>query len=294
MTKAVGMSSQRLVDYLILVGPSTNVTGSQRHDSVPESPVSPTSPSEDWSHIFKPSPAILRRYPAQDREDNPLSNDIICFCQPEGCFYEINEASTHVFMLTHTETNEHTYGTCITFPYLVDPVARAQSPNWSYQNRESVSIQEWGVLTICLLSGHQFFGLFERCLRTLVHFVEHFGGDKLSWDLLIHSQFIHPTDSPSSEHYVLVREVERWIDRLTSLPAPKQGVEVLEIELEVDPASTIGYPPSTRLPMVDFPIHTLFLKLDVNLIIDTYRLLLTEQKVRFNHTSPEPRTRTFT
>lgn len=273
------MSSQRLVDYLILVGPSTEIPSSQNHEVAPVSPVSPSPSPEGWDNIFKPSPSILRRYPAEDRTDKPLTNDIICFCQPEGCFYELTEASTHLFMLTNTESNEHTYGTCITFPYLVDPIARAQSPNWSYKNRDSVSIQEWGVLTVCLLSGHQFFGLFEQCLRTLLHFVDHFGGAKLSWDLLIHAQFVQSTGSPSSENYLLVREVERWIERLLSLPAPKPGLEVLEIELEVDPASTIGYPPSSRLPLADIPIHVLFTKLNVHLVIEVYRLLLTEQKV---------------
>ena len=70
------------------------------------------------------------------------------------------------------------------------PVSRAQSRNWEYQNQDSVSIQEWGVLSLCILSRENFFVFFEKCLRTIIHFVEHFCGDRLSWDLLIHYQFL--------------------------------------------------------------------------------------------------------
>ena len=109
--------------------------------------------------------------------------------------------------------------------------------------------------------------------------MEHLFGDRLSWDLLIHSQFISSSSPGKEDHYAAVKELERWLARLLHLPIPRVGEELLEVELEVDPAVLLGSPPSCRLPMADLPIHQLFLRLDVGTVIDVYKLLLMEQKV---------------
>ena len=263
-------SQHRLIDYVLLVGPSTRLPDHEAGDCEPS--------SGSWERIFKPQPAILRRYPSTDHPNQPLGEDVAYFCQPEGCHYEVEDPITHLFMLTHTETNTHTYGVCISFPCLVDPVSRAQSRNWEYQNQDSVSIQEWGVLSLCILSRENFFVFFEKCLRTIIHFVEHFCGDRLSWDLLIHYQFL-PSLAGKEDRSGPIRELEQWISRLLCLPVPRAGEEVLEVELEVDPAQLLGCPDSTRLSLADFPVHELFHLLGAETAIEVYKLLLMEQKV---------------
>ena len=252
----------RLLEYLMILGPSTKL---------PEEISGSPSSSGSWEPIYQPSTAILRRYPAEDHDDLPLQETAVYFCQPEGCCTHLIEPASHVFMLTNTETNLHTYGTCLSFPYLIDPVVRAQSQSWQYENKDSVAIQEWGVLTLCILSQWEYFRFFEKCLRTLVRYVDEYGGSQLTWDLLVHAQF--------QDNNTPVQEVEEWILNLLNLPAPVPGKEVLEVELEVDPAILLGYPPASHLPLVDFSISELFKELGVPYIIELYKLLLSEQKV---------------
>lgn len=273
-----GHGRNRLIDYVLLVGPSTRLPD---HEVGQECGSDSDRSSGGWERIFKPQPAILRRYPLADYPEQPIGDDVAYFCQPEGCHHEIEVPTTHLFMLTHTETNVRTYGVCVSFPCLVDPVSRAQSRNWEYRNQESVSIQEWGVLSLCILSKERFFGFFEKCLQTIIHFVEHFFGDRLSWDLLIHSQFVSSSPAGKTGCYTAVRELEQWIGQLLTMSVPQPGNEVLEVELEVDPAQLLGYPDSTRLPLADFPVHQLFQYLGISTVIEVFKLLLTEQKVRF-------------
>ncbi len=267
----------KLFNYLIVVGPSTEIPGEVASPGIPElHPSSSPQPVEsEWNSIFKPGPAILRRFPEVDDPKCPLASNVVYFCQPEGCVKERKKEASHIFMLTNTETNMRTYGTCISFPHLIDPLARAQSHDWQYENQDSVSIQEWGLLSICLLSQYQCFRFFKQCVRTMIHFVEKYCGSRLSWDLLIHSKFIRDDDP----NYVAIKELERWIDNLLKLPAPKDGSEILEVELEVDPALLIGFPPLSRLPLFDLPVHELFDLLNVPLVIEIFELLLLEQKV---------------
>ena len=273
-------SPAELIDYLIVVGPSTKLPEETNSTIIPEISLSPSTPppeteNNDWESIFKPGPAILRRFPEKDIPSRPLADNVVYFCQPEGCIKERHEEASHIFMLTNTETNVRTYGTCISIPHLIDPLARAQSHDWQYENQDSVSIQEWGVLSVCLLSQYQCFRFFKQCLRTLIHFIEHFCTAKLTWELLIHSNFASAND----ENYAAVRELETWIKTLLKLPAPREGTEILEVELEVDPALLVGFPPLSRLPLFDLSINELFEMLDVHLVIEMFQLLLLEQKV---------------
>lgn len=264
-----------LVNYLIVVGPSTQIPENASSPCIPDLDVASPSPEGEWDSIFKPRPAILRRFPEVDNPICSLTSNIVYFCQPEGCIKEKKQEASHIFMLTNTETNVRTYGVCISFPHLIDPLARAQSHDWQYENQDSVSIQEWGLLSVCILSQHQCFRFFKQCLRTLIRFIENYCGSKLTWDLLIHSKFA-PHDDPN---YAAVREVEKWINNLLDLPPPKDGLEVLEVELEVDPALLIGFPPLSRLPLFDLAIHEMFEILNINLVIEIFKLLLLEQKV---------------
>ena len=57
------------------------------------------------------------------------------------------------------------------------------------------------------------------------------------------------------------------------------GEIALEVELEVNPALVVSYPPSNRLPLLELPVHKVFKKLGVCNVIDIYKLVLSEQKV---------------
>ncbi|XP_011405011.1 PREDICTED: MAP kinase-activating death domain protein-like [Amphimedon queenslandica] len=290
------VDSPHLLDYIFIVGPTTE----EGRGPTAGSPISPSStklPPADWHNVRQAKPGIIWRHPLNDIPQRPLPSNITYFCQPEedGCppdsVSPISTASsshlssldsnasttTHYFMLTNTETNIRTYGVCVTFPYLTDNLLRAQSPNWvSRSESESlVGIQEWGLLSVCILSLQDNYQFFEKVLHTFIHFVDLYCGDKLSWELLIRSHF-HPS---SSDMTAPIKEVTDWVESLVVLPVPRRGIELMEVELEVDPAVLVGYPPSSRLPFVDLPIHYVLQRLDIHLVIEIYKLLLLEHKV---------------
>ena len=199
-------------------------------------------------------------------------------------------------MLTDTETSSRSYGICLSLPHLFDPqLIKAGSGGergGSCQlEPDSVCIEEWGVLSVCVLTRHPFFAFFRKVLLSLKHFVDHFFCDELTWNSLICGQSEGEEGEGEegeggrrgglgSSGSGVVREVEKWVKQLLSLKAPEQGQSALEVELEVDPAITIAYPPSNRLPLLELSVHSLFLRLGVCPVIEIYKLVLAEQKVQ--------------
>ena len=283
----------KLIDYLFFVGPGRGSVF-RRSPSLKRSQSSPgggIEPLTTWHKISRPVPTILCHFP-QNTQDNELELplDVAYFCQPEGPCVQLSEPKMHVFMLTDTETNIHTYGVCLSLPHLFDPLLKAQAPLsavskstvWEVNDSESVCIQEWGVLSVCILARHPFIQFFVKCLKTLLHFVDHFGGKDLNWNAIIQAQIntcknLQNGNSHPKHH--IVQEVQEWIEKLVSLQAPSPSVNVLEIELEVDPASMVCYPPSNRLPLFELHVHKLFQRLEVCFVIDIYKLVLSEEKV---------------
>lgn len=279
LSMAANSSSSRLVDYIFIVGPSAKLSECDS-PTIPSLSFPPSPPPGDWQSIFQTRPDILWRYPVEDIPERPLTSNITYFCQPESNLASVsasmNQSKTHFFLLTNTETNVRTYGTCISFPYLADSLLKAQFPDWQIQtDTDTVAIQEWGTLSVGILSICENFTFFEQVISTFIHFIDHLCGDELSWDLLIHSQYVSLTDPG----YSVVWEIMNWVESLILLPTPKCGIEVLEVELEVDPAVVVGYPPPSRLPLVDLPIHYVLQRLDIHLVIEIYKLLLLEHKV---------------
>lgn len=76
-----------------------------------------------------------------------------------------------------------------------------------------------------------------------------------------------------------ITEFEDWIGNLLRLPAPEPGQSVLGVELEVEPEVFVYYPPKNRLPLFDLHIHHMFQKVGVHLVIEIFKLVLSEQKV---------------
>ena len=285
--------AERLVDYLLLVGPGRGVVFEKSFENGSKGSFTSSLGllSSSWHKVSSPMPTILRRFPSKDRPNFELAFDIAYFCQPEGCCESITEPRSHVFMLTDTETNIQTYGVCLSVPHLFDPLMKAQSPEremCDLEEPDSMCIQEWGALSICILSRHPFFSFFESCLKTLHHFVANFCRDNLTWNALIRSQFVaqtQPVQTQTGLHgnagyiHKAVLETESWINNLLAMKAPVPGVTALEVELEVNPALVICYPPSNRLPLFELSVHKVFKKLGVCNVIDIYKLVLSEQKV---------------
>lgn len=282
----------RLLDYLILVGP-----GPVTCESILPSPTTPrcveTTPLQSWDNITGPIPTILRHFPGGKNQKFELANDVVYFCQPEGCCVELPEPKTHVFMLTDTETNIQTYGVCLMVPHLFDPhltQLRSETVNGTGQS-DPISIQEWGILSVCILSHHPFFNFFAKCLKTLAHFMQHFGSNELSWNELLRSHSASgmepgPTKSGESRKVrghqkksTFIVEVENWISNLLLLPAPEAGRFGLEVELEVEPEVFVCYPPKNRFPLLDLHICQLFQRVGVHTFIEIFKLILSEQKV---------------
>jgi hypothetical protein len=263
METAGSSHGDKLVKYLILVGPRQSVTFE---------PLLGNSPlQQDWHNITTPAPAILRCYPPRSGHKD-LARDVVYFCQPEGCCIEHHGTKLHIFMLTDTETNIKTYGVCLTIPHLFDPPT-TQSSLDKKPAVEVVSIQEWGVLSICLLSRHPFFNFFAKCLKTLSRFMEHFGSNRhATWNELLRSS---PTSGSRS---AFVADIEKWIYRLLELPVPVEGGCSLEVELEVEPEVMVGYPPKTKLPLFDLHLHQILQRVGVHTFIEIFKLVLSEQK----------------
>ena len=185
----------------------------------------------------------------------------------------------HHFMLTDTETNRRTYGTCLSFSHLFDPTSLMRDREndvCPVESSDTVCIQEWGVLSICILSHHPFYTFFQKTLLSLHHFVEHFFGEDLTWNALIHARGAAGEGGGQKKAMV---EIEKWISQLLSMRAPQQGQSALEVELEVDPAVTIAMPPTNRFPLLDLSVCALFQRLGVCSVIEIFKLVLSEQKV---------------
>ena len=285
--------SDQLVDYLLLVGPGK---GSIFDTSCPPSSNS-SNPNTGWCTIHSPQPTILRSFPQREREHTPLTMDISFFCQPDGCSVELPEQRTHQFMLTDTETNKHTYGICLSFSHLFDTVQGPGGTKGGFsgtcllESADSVCIQEWGILSVCILSQYPFFTFLHKVLLSLQHFVEHFFGADLTWNALIQ----HRCEDGEGEEGEggegkgtrggrggasrAVLEIEKWIAQLLAMRAPQQGQSALEVELEVDPAVMVAVPPINRLPLLDLCVSRLFHRLGVCSVIEIFKLVLAEQKV---------------
>lgn len=274
----------RLVNHLILVGPRHSVTFEPVHSPL----------QQDWQNITTPASVILKSYPqgACHSGHKHLATDVVYFCQPEGCCVELRNPKLHVFMLTDTQTNVKTYGVCLTIPHLFDPPTTQpprDSPRGSGAELEMVSIQEWGVLSICLLSTHPFFSFYAKCLKTLSHFMEHFDSNKSTWNELLRASSDSGTESDGGnsakrtfegqKRSPFVVEIENWINKLLLLPVPEEGRVGLEVELEVEPEVLVSYPPKTRLPLFDLHLYQILQKVGVHTFIEIFKLVLSEQKV---------------
>lgn len=113
----------RLIDFVIIVGCKQPATPSQLLAKYQQQFAGHLNKSANISLTQKPE--LLRRYPFEDHADFMLPQDVIYFCQPEGCS-NINcssqtranahkDTTSFIFTLTEKDSARVRYGVCINF-----------------------------------------------------------------------------------------------------------------------------------------------------------------------------------
>ncbi|KAL5969404.1 MAP kinase-activating death domain protein, partial [Taenia solium] len=269
-------NSPRLIDYIVFVG--------QRN------------PSRNGIAISQPE--LLRVYPPQNHPDFALPNDIVYFCQPEGCYNTSSRSfildprrsggrlpqnikvEFFTFMLTDKESNIVRFGVCLNFlrpigrrksSYTADVARRRitsfksalQHPKSANEHNRLHSYDSCGhsssssdlsdfvggqiidkperpythtLTSLCLVSRYQFFKKFQECLQFLYVLIQKLhevckprhSGRQTVWSVLTGA-----IDSPTLPTVrKSVEEIDTWILRLLSLPAPLAGKTAVHVVLE--------------------------------------------------------------
>ncbi|KAL8566179.1 hypothetical protein ACOMHN_034755 [Nucella lapillus] len=171
----------RLLDYLVISG--------SRH------------PNSN-NHVSQ-TPELLRRYPLEDHKDFALPNDVIFFCQPEGCIsvgpkrMSLRETTSFVFTLTEKDSGIIRYGICVNF-YRPFERRTHSSECWQKVDRSSTGsthsvetlsssecdrprsprarrksrVRNNTLTSLCIISHHPFFSTFRECLFILRRLIE--------------------------------------------------------------------------------------------------------------------------
>ncbi|KAM3173377.1 hypothetical protein ACTXT7_012627 [Hymenolepis weldensis] len=326
-------NSPRLIDYICFVGKK--------------------NPSRNGRPISQPE--LLRIYPPQNHTDFALPNDIVYFCQPEGCYSTSSRSflldprhsggrlpqnikmEFFTFMLTDKESNIVRFGICLNF---LRPIGRRKSSYTSrithrriksFKNAVGKMAEEKSptrihscdtpvdscsssdssdflgnpsvdkpdrpfthtLTSICLVSRYQFFKKFEKCLRFLYALIQklHEGckprifGRQTVWSVI--------TGAIENPELLTVRksveEIDTWILRLLSTPAPLAGktavhvrVPVFQVYLqppELGQPIIFALPDGNRFSLVDYSLCLPLRLLGAEKFLKVFFAMLLEQKV---------------
>ncbi|KER25825.1 hypothetical protein T265_14138, partial [Opisthorchis viverrini] len=288
-TPTLNFICPRLLDYLVVVGRNENTD----------------------SCLPKHTPQLLRCYPNTNHKDFELPKEVVFFCQPDGCL--ISNRSTadlgpesFIFTLTDKDTGKVRFGISLNFfRLLCEDQSDKRSGNEVGQVRtehSAASAGNWASLTtFCLISHHPFFSKFRKCLHLLKHLVD-------SAQL-----FLDRTTNPSQPGQVwslmtggvtgqtatdavcqrLFAEIETWIYRILSTPAPlpeRSCVYLSAVPDSIDPPLIFALPDKTRLTLVDFPLHLPLELLGVQTCLKVLTAIMLEQKC-LNAMQPDGSTR---
>ncbi|KAF8571333.1 hypothetical protein P879_00767 [Paragonimus westermani] len=140
--------------------------------------------------------------------------------------------------------------------------------------------------SLCLISHHPFFTKFRALvefLHTLIHKLHERSRSKLRESETVWGVLTGAIPTVTSPLVIRsVHEIEVWILRLLSAPAPVPGKTCLH--LSVQPKSMMkpmifALPDKSRLPLVDFPLHLPIQSLGIARTLRILVCLLLEQKV---------------
>ncbi|KAF6773584.1 hypothetical protein AHF37_07676 [Paragonimus kellicotti] len=161
------------------------------------------------------------------------------------------------------------------------PVSTSKPPSHS-SNR----LRTHTLTSLCLISHHPFFTKFRALvefLHTLIHKLHERSRSKLRESETVWGVLTGAIPTVTSPLVIRsVREIEVWILRLLSAPAPVPGKTCLH--LSVQPKSMMkpmifALPDKSRLPLVDFPLHLPIQLLGIARTLRILVCLLLEQKV---------------
>lgn len=186
----------RLIDFIIIVGCKQPATPSQLISKHLEQ----IEPEKNLKTQF---PELLRRYPFEDHTDFVLPQDVIYFCQPEGCT-NINcsnqqradsnrDTTSFIFTLTEKDSARVRYGVCINFfrpiekryDKLKKTKSQQQKDTDDENSTDSTRIDKkkrtkkasqvkytHTLTSLCIISHYPFFTLFRECLNILRRIIE--------------------------------------------------------------------------------------------------------------------------
>ncbi|XP_022664675.1 MAP kinase-activating death domain protein-like isoform X3 [Varroa destructor] len=267
----------RLVDYLVVVGASSN------------------------HHKKVQLPKLLRRYPITDHQDFALPHDVCYFCQPEGCQLRgakqlgARDFEPFVFSLTEKDSSRVRYGVCVN---LQRRLSHAPAPSGSVCGASGAPAlthraPQFSLTSFCVISHHPFFSTFRECLVELKKILDTFSeaGVKCTcqqlcnkdplWEVFVSPDVATATLCPALLE--VIQEIEKWILRLLSLPVPvpertKIEVELLSLTRREQPV-VFALPDHKRFSLLDFPVHLPLELLGVDNCIEVLKCILLENKV---------------
>ncbi|XP_018646720.1 map-kinase activating death domain protein,putative [Schistosoma mansoni] len=280
----------RLIDYLVFVGREGH------------------SYSEE---VYNQIPSILKCYPLLKHKDFVLPNDVVYFCQPEGCLSSTLSSTnmgttTFVFTLTDKDSQKTRFGICLNFFRQCNIIDSACS-NEDFKSRWDsnstlgnaskdqilVNDNKQSILTsLCLISHHPFFSKFRQCLHSLKEIIdrcdEYFkklysvrSQSYSFWSTILSNQLAQQRNVDQLL-FKVVYEIESWITNLLNAPVPIPGKTCLR--LTVGPETLyekliFALPDKTRLTLIDFPLHLPLELLGMETCLKVLTAIMLEQKV---------------
>lgn len=250
----------RLLDYFLIIGPQKNV--------------------ENVTDPYKG--AILKQFPPLEHEDFPLPLETVYFCQPDSLTREdiqdllLSDTSSFLFTLTDKDKNRIRYGVCLNFACYL---------KWA-GSESAISL-----ISFCIITHHPMFSGFRRCLNTVKEMIDCLPGFgrligaqtwnlENFWDLFLYGEW-NDQNVTNAEALIAV-QLEKWILRLLSTPAPVPGSTFIKLKLlpeEVEPPLIFAMPDKSRLSLVDFSFYLPMELLSIQNCLQVILAILLEQKI---------------
>ncbi|VDM16576.1 unnamed protein product [Hydatigera taeniaeformis] len=194
---------------------------------------------------------ILKQFPPSEHEDFPLPPETVYFCQPD--------------------------------PLTPEGI---QDMYLSVGSESAVAL-----ISFCIITHHPMFSGFRRCLNTIKEMIDCLPGfGKLIcgqswnpenfWDLFLYGEW-DERNITNAEALIAV-QLERWILRLLSTPAPVPGCTYINLKLlpeEVEHPLIFAMPDKSRLSLVDFSFYLPMELLSISNCLQVILAILLEQKI---------------
>ncbi|KAJ8321592.1 hypothetical protein KUTeg_000063 [Tegillarca granosa] len=241
-------------------------------------------------HMSIRQPNTKKKTPVTINIESPVSEEVIksipTFCFPDDMKIECYKPESKVHYLVLTDmSGDNTYATCVTFyrPFIVekrhkysdimvimerdsDSDDSDQSPEDDQSNIYMSLDTAYGNLKFgakrcyiphccVLISKHPYFSVMKDCLSSMVHKVE---------------------EDPEG----MTQCVKQFAHVLTMTPVPPAGNVAIEFNISVN-EFTLYPPESADRPVVDIPLHLVFLCFQDDEIFKILSAMLVEERIVF-------------